>query len=171
VLAGAALDRLPLIEPEDALNAIGRVEARPDGPVVVVDQPGGIIQAGDPVAVGATGPETSTDPASTSAEPSAAAAPEADPGIRFAALGGGSWPAPPEVAGLGTLLAISAVSLVVTLLRREQSRRRLATRIAGRLATFATPSTPAAVAVLRGPADTPPTGGPAERGPRSDHSA
>jgi hypothetical protein len=139
--------------------------------VVIVDQPGGIIQAGDPVAVGATAPESSTDPASTSAEPSDAVASEADPGSRFAGLASGPWPATPEVAGLGTLLAISAVSVVVTLLRREQSRRRLATRIAGRLATFATPSTPAPEAVLRGPADNPPTGGPAERGPRSDHSA
>ena len=31
----------PLIEPDDALNAIGRVEPGADGPVVIVDDPGG----------------------------------------------------------------------------------------------------------------------------------
>ena len=39
VLRGAALELLPLIEPDDALNAIGRVEAATDGVVVVVDDP------------------------------------------------------------------------------------------------------------------------------------
>ena len=41
-----------MIEPDDALNAIGRVEALAGGFVVVVDDPGGIILAGDPVAAG-----------------------------------------------------------------------------------------------------------------------
>ena len=40
VLRGAALELLPLIEPDDALNAIGRVEALDGGLVVVVDDPG-----------------------------------------------------------------------------------------------------------------------------------
>ena len=52
VLRGAALELLPMIEPDDALNAIGRVEALDGGFVVVVDDPGGIILAGDPVAAG-----------------------------------------------------------------------------------------------------------------------
>src|SRR4029453_14696650 len=35
VLRGAALELLPMVEPDDALNAIGRVEALADGFVVV----------------------------------------------------------------------------------------------------------------------------------------
>ncbi len=44
-----------MIEPDDALNAIGRVEALDGGLVVVVDDPGAIILAGDPVAAGGLG--------------------------------------------------------------------------------------------------------------------
>ena len=71
VLRGAALELLPLIEPDDALNAIGRVETSTDGFVVAVDDPGGIILTGDPVAatgpaasqaVGAAGPSDGGDP-------------------------------------------------------------------------------------------------------------
>ena len=54
VLRGAALELLPLIEVDDALNVIGRVETSTDGYVVAVEDPGAIILAGDPVA--ATGP-------------------------------------------------------------------------------------------------------------------
>ena len=138
--AAAALERLPLIEPDDALNAIGRVERRPTALAVVVDDPGGIVLAGDPVAAATC----------TAREPAAVAGGRYRPAIRpptavtgtsrFAGLGGGPWPVDPGAAGLGTLLAISALSLAVTLLRRAQSRRRLAARIAARLATFAAPS-------------------------------
>ena len=62
VLRGTALDQLPLVEPDDALNAIGRVEATADGPVVAVDDPAGLIQAGDPVPA-----EASSSPAGDSA--------------------------------------------------------------------------------------------------------
>ena len=55
---------------------------------------------------------------------------------RFAGLAGGAFPVDASAAGLGTLLAISAASLVVTLLRREHERRRISARIAVRLATF-----------------------------------
>ena len=40
VLAGAALDWLPLIEPGDAINVVGRVSTADAGPVVTVDDPG-----------------------------------------------------------------------------------------------------------------------------------
>ena len=50
VLRAAALDLLPLLEPDDAINATGRVEQLEDGPAVVVDDPGAIVQAGDPQA-------------------------------------------------------------------------------------------------------------------------
>ena len=78
---------------------------------------------------------------------------------RLAGLGGGGLPVDAGTAGLGGLAAISAASVVVTLLRREQSRRRLASRIAARLATLG--------GHIGGPDDGPP----AERGPSTIHSA
>ncbi|HEX6868998.1 MAG TPA: OB-fold nucleic acid binding domain-containing protein, partial [Candidatus Limnocylindrales bacterium] len=162
VLRGAALDRLSLIEPDDALNAIGRVEVTADGPLVVVDDPGGIVEAGDPVAAAPTAAETS--------DPLAAAEPAARPSAEALARGssriadlGGALPFDAGAAGLATLLAISAASVAMALLRREQSKRRLATRIAGRLAAFAGGSTD--------PAAPPSDPRSAERGPSTIHSA
>ena len=137
VLRGAALELLPLIEPDDALNAIGRVETSTEGFVVAVDDPGGIILTGDPVA--AIGPAASQ--AKGAAGPSAASDAEIPLGTsRFAGFGTGPWPIDAGAAGVGTLLAISVLSVAVTLLRRSRSRRRLAARIAGRLASFAAPA-------------------------------
>jgi hypothetical protein len=154
VLRGPALEVLSLIEPDDALEVTGRVETSPDGAVLVVDDPAGIIQASDPAAI---------DPvASPAAEPiSAGAAASLPPaaGSRFAGLEGGPFPLDPGTAGLGTLLAISAASLAFTVLRRARLRRRMAARIAGRLATFVGPSA--------GPPDSPS----AERAPSTIHSA
>jgi len=154
ILRAAAIDRLALIEPDDALNAIGRVEATADGPVVVIEDPAGITQAGDPVAAGS----------SAEASPAAGGVGSSyDPGAgatgRFAGLGGGGFPLDAGAAGLGTLLAVSAASLAVTLLRREHARRRLAARIAARLATFS------------GRRTVPPDVISAEREPSTIHSA
>jgi hypothetical protein len=78
---------------------------------------------------------------------------------RLAGFGGSGLPVDAGAAGLGGLAAISAASVLVTLLRREQSRRRLAGRIASRLAT------------LDGHVGAPDGGTPAERGPSTIHSA
>ena len=134
VLRGAALELLPLIEPDDALNAIGRVEASTDGFVVVVDDPGGIVLTGDPVA--ATG-QPRASPWAQLAHRAILTVPLGT--SRFAGFGGAPWPIDAGTAGVGTLLAISVLSVAVTLLRRSRSRRRLAARIAGRLASFAGP--------------------------------
>jgi hypothetical protein len=152
VLRGDALDLLPLLEPDDALNAIGRVEPSADGLAVVVDDPGGIIQAGDPVAPALAGggavarssaPSPTADPAATTRQASLFDGPDVGAGL----------------AGLGTLVALSLASLAVTLLRRAKARRRVAARIADRMASFA--------GVTAGPA------GPrsAERDPRTLDSA
>ena len=87
VLRGAALELLPMIEPDDALNAIGRVEALDGGFVVVVDDPGGIILAGDPVAAGGLPPasQASDPPPASVNDPDAAAGTS-----RFAGFGGSS---------------------------------------------------------------------------------
>jgi hypothetical protein len=136
VLRGAALELLPMIEPDDALNAIGRVEALDGGLVVVVEDRGGIVLAGDPVAAGGVllADDASNPP------PASVNAPDAATGTsRLAGFGGSTWPVDAGAAGVGTLFAISALSVAVTLLRRSRSRRLLAARIASRLASFATP--------------------------------
>jgi hypothetical protein len=143
-----------LIEPDDALNAIGRVETSADGSIVAVEDPGGVILSGDPVAAAA--------PAASQPGPSGLGegAPDSAAGTsRFAGFGGTSLPVDAGAAGVGTLLAISVLSVAVTVLRRSRSRRRLSARIAGRLASLATP------------ADTLPDPIVAERGPSTNHAA
>ena len=54
VLEGAAADLLPLIEPGDAINVVGRIESTDRGWTVVVADPAGIVLAGDPVAPGSS---------------------------------------------------------------------------------------------------------------------
>jgi hypothetical protein len=160
-LRGVALDALPLIEPDDALNAIGRVEMAADGPIVVVDDAGRLILSGDPVAAAGS--------TLASAAPSLASSPSLDGASlgRFAGLGGPPGGFDGSIAGMATLLAVSAASVVVTFLRRRHARRRLAARVADRLAALAGANGPA-----DGAASTP--GSPArsaERGPSTLGSA
>ena len=62
ILRGPALDVLPLIEPDDALEATGHVERSTDGAaVVVVDDPAAIVQASDPTGAAAS-PSASAGP-------------------------------------------------------------------------------------------------------------
>jgi hypothetical protein len=153
-MRGGAIDQLPLIEPDDALNVVGLVEMTGDGLVVAVDDPGGIVLTGDPVAV-----EPSPMASQAVAAPSATDPGESAGASRFAGLGGGSWPVNAGAAGLGMLLVISALSLAVTILRRERARRRLAARIAARLAAFG------------GPPGAPHAASVAERDPSTIHAA
>jgi hypothetical protein len=145
-----------MIEPDDALNAIGRVEAQGDAFVVVVEDPGAVVLAGDPVAAGGRPLAGPAGAAQASGETGQGATTGTS---RFAGFGGAQWPVEPGAAGVGTLLAISALSLAVTLLRRSRSRRRLAARIASRLASFAAPT----------PARRDPIA--AEREPSTNHAA
>jgi hypothetical protein len=110
-----------------------------------------MVMAGDPVAA--------NDPLASATAGDVAPSGEAAGTSRFAGFGGGPLPVDAGAAGLGTLAAISAVSLSVTLLRRSRSRRRLAARIAARLASFGTP------------ADGPRDPNPAEREPSTIHAA
>jgi hypothetical protein len=131
-LRGAAVDLLPLIEPDDAINAIGIVEMRPGGPAVVVEDPGGLIQAGDPVAAasalgGNTAATTSGGPPPTLlATPTTHLAGVTDDPAGM--LGG--------LAGLGTLAALSLASLAITMARRVRMRRHAEARIAARVVAF-----------------------------------
>lgn len=126
VLENEAADLLPLIEPDDAINASGIVESVDGELAVVVRDAAGIALAADPTAHNTAGP--GGDPAAgTSALPGDAT--EAG----FADLPGGL----PGAAGIGTLVAISALSLAVAGLRRWKARRRLGARVAARLAAIA----------------------------------
>ncbi len=127
VLEGAAADLLPLIEPGDAINVVGRIESTDRGWTVVVSDPAGIVLAGDPVAPGASVGTDATDPAASSAiargdSRSAGLAP-------FGDLDAG-------IAGLGTLFALTAASVAMTVLRRRHLRHLLTARMAVRLAAF-----------------------------------
>jgi hypothetical protein len=101
-----------------------------DGPAVVVDEPGGIIRAGDP---------ESPDPVDSSVP--GVVGVSSDPGSSpiVAGLSGVSWPGVGAL-GFATMSLLSGVSLALSLLRRQHARRRLAARIEVRLAAFGAPS-------------------------------
>jgi hypothetical protein len=126
VLEGAAADYLALIDPGDAINAIGVVQGRPAGPVVVVHDPAGIVRVGDPAAgsnavLPGDGGLQDTRPAGE-----ARLATLADP------LGVGL----PGVAGIVSLAMVTIASVAVTLLRRHRLRRQIAARVAVRVASI-----------------------------------
>ena len=126
VLEGEAAQLLPLIEPTDAVNVSGTVESLEGEFAVVVTDPAGIALAADPTVAGPAATLTPLDAPSG----------ESPTGSTEASLGdelGGF----PGLAGLGTLAAITALSVAVTCLRRWQTRRRLGARVAARLAAFA----------------------------------
>jgi hypothetical protein len=122
VLKDEAAQLLPLIEPTDAVNASGTVESVEGELAVVVTDPAGIALAADPTAAG---PAATATPAGDSPTGST----ESSLGDLFGGL--------PGLAGLGTLAAVTALSVAVTCLRRWQTRRRLGARVAARLAAFA----------------------------------
>jgi hypothetical protein len=128
VLAGAAAEYLPLIEPGDALNATGRVEQDGDGYRVVVEDPAGLVRVGDPT-LDPTAPAPVDAPAGVLGSPS----PE-----QLGRLAGGLLgPDLPGTAGAVGVVLVSAASLAVTVLRRQRARRRLAARVAARVASVA----------------------------------
>jgi hypothetical protein len=130
VLRGDAADWIPLVEPEDAINVIGRAERLDGGDLaVVVTDPAGIALGSDPSAM-----------AGASVAPSAGAtAIAADTRPRTAGFGDPLGIVPGAGAGLLSLIGISLASVAVTLLRRRQARRLVASRVAARLSAIAGP--------------------------------
>jgi uncharacterized protein YdeI (BOF family) len=130
VLREAAAEWIPLIEPGDAINVIGRVEELDEAVLgVVVTDPAAIVLGSDPAAMGVAG----LPPASPAAKEFAE---RAGDGVRSAGFGDDLGGLPGAGAGLASLLGISMVSVAVTLLRRRQARRLLAARVAARLAAI-----------------------------------
>jgi hypothetical protein len=126
ILEGDAAELIALIEPDDAINASGTVESVEGEFVVVVRDPAGIALAAKPTAGGPGVQSSETSEPSTRGPDDPTEAGFGDPpgGI-------------PGAAGIGTLLAITVVSLGVTGLRRWQARRRFGARVAARLAAIA----------------------------------
>jgi hypothetical protein len=131
ILRGLALELLPLLEPDDAINVVGRVDVLAEGPAVVVEDPGAIIQAGDPVAAtGAPHDPTGAGPGLT------ATTPPVTPSTQLAGLVDSPAGILGGLAGLGTLIVLSLASLAVTLGRRAHARRLVEARIAARVDAF-----------------------------------
>jgi hypothetical protein len=128
VLLQAAADFLPLLDPGDAVNVTGSVEAGASGLAVVVRDPGGLVRAGDPRGDRSGRPEDASG-----------AGPAGDPAARMHAasviepFGLGV----PGLATLASLGLITLASLAVTVLRRASLQRRMAARIAERVAAVA----------------------------------
>jgi hypothetical protein len=164
VFRGLALELLPLLEPGDAINAIGHVERMPEGMAVVVDQPGGVIQAGDPVAPLGGDPATAsggTTNGSGASAPAGSGTTARDAGLLDGSSGIGGGVA--GIAGIGTVICLSLASLLVTLGRRAHARRQIAARVAARVAAFEASATPSSDAPA-GPRS-------AERGDSTIHAA
>ena len=120
VLADAAAPLLEVLEPGDALNAIGTPEQR-DELVLVVGDAADVEVVGD---LGAAAAEPSDAIDVASADP--------DRTARAASLGRGMV-VDPASAGVGTLALVTALSIAVTLARRHRAQRVLRQRIVARL--------------------------------------
>jgi hypothetical protein len=125
-LTGEAAEYLPLIELGDALNATGTVVQDDAGYHVLVEDPAGIARVGDPSAASA-----GSSPSIGAPGLRPIAAPDRPPQVAGGLLGLGET----EAAGLAAMLALSGVSLAVTVVRRHRSRRLLGARVAARLAS------------------------------------
>ena len=129
LLRGEAADLLPLIEPGDAINATGAVEAHDGGFAVVVSDPAGLALAGDPTADVPPVINAGQGSGDGLASAQSTQAGLADrPGLDFG------------LAGLGTLAVVGLLSVAVTFLRRWHARRKLGVRVTARLAALAGPS-------------------------------
>jgi len=130
-LIDGAAEWIALVEPGDAINVVGRVEAAADGFHVVVDDPARIALGSALLPVAGAVVDRGAADASGSSVPAG--------GSRQAGVDGDLANLPGAGAGLLSLLGIGIASLAVTMLRRRQMRRLLASRVAIRLAAITTP--------------------------------
>ena len=124
LLTGDAAMVLALLEPGDALNAVGTPEQR-DEVVLVVGDPAGLVLAGGTSAVAAVEGMPSVSPDARADDRTISmAGMTPDLGVDLAP------------AGLGTMLMLVLSSFAVTVARRHRARRGLQARIVARLAAF-----------------------------------
>jgi outer membrane biosynthesis protein TonB len=160
-LTGDAAALLPLLEPGDAVSAVGKVALAATGVSVLIDDAASLVRLGDlgealPLDSGGPGAAADAGVGPASAQSIAvdsaglpAAAPGPDPGM---APGDA-----PLVAGVGLTLVASGGWASLAALRRRRDRRRLAARISARLAGLAAPPPYAAKSSLD-PGTAPPKG-------------
>jgi hypothetical protein len=164
-MIGDAADLLALLEPGDAVGAVGVVAVAGSDVLVRVDDPAGLVRLGD------LGEALPLDPGASSSASSSvtAAGPAARPTAALPApveLAGSSTAAPadpgapgsgPLMAGVGLALLASSGWASFVAVRRRRDSNRLRARIAGRLAALAVdpPAGPAA-AQARAPITAPP---------------
>jgi hypothetical protein len=127
VLRDGAAPYIPLLELDDAVNAIGEVERHEGGHAVVVRDAAGLVRVGD---LGETVPMNGPDG-------SAGAVGEASAGQNS---GGEAAPvepaglAGPGVVGVAAALLVASATIPVTLMRKRRLRQQLMARVAARLA-------------------------------------
>ncbi len=148
-LAGEAAELVPLLEPGDAVSAVGRVGTGPNGAFVEVDAAADLVRLGD---LGETLPlESSSGDAGPDASPATAADPPAlptstddlvvVPGTLTPPIAGPGTAGGPLAAGIGVSLVVAGAWVAFLSARRRRARRSLADRISARLAAVAgTPS-------------------------------
>ncbi len=126
---------LTLLEPAEAINVIGVIRADRDGGYVVVVSDGAdVARAGEPEAIEA---ETTNEP-DAMASPVASSAMGTTSAPRRGLLGlNGDLAAP--LTGIGSLVAVAAVSAGLALLRRRRANGRLAERVVARFARVTRP--------------------------------
>jgi hypothetical protein len=125
VLEGDAAEFIGLLEPGDALNAVGVVARRDDEIVVVVSDGGGLTRVGDLGQALPIGRQGTAEP-----QPQAASA------RTLAGLGTGTFDLP--VLGLSGLLIVSMLSAALTVFRRKRIAARVAIVTRARLAALTT---------------------------------
>jgi hypothetical protein len=121
IFAGETANLIALLGPGDALNAVGTPERRGEV-VLVVEDPAGLVLAGN---LATSPPDATLPPGGASRLPGGVGTLSADI-AQGMALDPGS-------AGLGTLLLLTATSVLVTAARRHRARRVLQARIVARL--------------------------------------
>lgn len=142
LLRGDAAAFAGLLEPGDAVNAVGLVVARQghtDDWAVEVTSPDGLVRVGDlgePRAI--AGPGVGPVDPDPVADPAAANGEAGHPG-RWLGLGGLLGDDPGGLVGLVPLLLLSAVSVAASALHRRRVRRRANARLAERLAKVVGP--------------------------------
>ena len=149
-LTGDAAALLLLLEPGDAISAVGRVALTPTGAIVEVDEPASLVRLGDlgeavPLDPGGPGLAAGSGAGDGSASPPPAPAgsaspPAVGPGPDPGAAGPGDSPL---LAGVGLTLVASGGWASLAALRRRRDRRRLSARIAARIAVLTAPPPPA----------------------------
>jgi uncharacterized protein YdeI (BOF family) len=125
VLEADAAEFIGLVEPGDALNAVGNVARRGNEVVVIVSDGGGLVRVGDLGQALPLGPSTTAEPGAVDS-----------PSRLLAGLGTGGLDLP--TLGLAGVLVVSGLSAALTLFRRRRLAAQLAIVTRARLATLRT---------------------------------